>query len=103
MFGLEARVRRHPARSKVDLTGFMQAFTDEAVYAQVRADFVAQVRPLVEAGAEVIIPAGGLPMLLFSRERPFTIDGALVLNGIAVAAKAARWLLWRSGALPDRW
>src|SRR5262249_23022432 len=74
---------------QVDLPGFMRAFTDEASYAKVRADFVEQVRPLVAAGAEVIIPAGGLPMLLFARECPFTIDGALVLNGIAVVAMAA--------------
>ena len=77
----------------MDLPGFMRAFTDEASYAKVRADFVEQVRPLVAAGAEVIIPAGGLPMLLFVRECPFVIDGALVLNGIAVAAKAAEMAL----------
>jgi len=74
---------------KIDLPGFMRAFTDDDSYKKVRDDFVAQVRPLVAAGAEVIIPAGGLPMLLFARESPFTIDGALVLNGIAVIAKAA--------------
>jgi allantoin racemase len=73
----------------VDLPGFMRAFTDEARYAQVRGDFVNQVRPLVAEGAEVIIPAGGLPMLLFARECPFVIDGALVLNGIVTVAKAA--------------
>src|SRR5215467_10132621 len=67
---------------RMDLPGFMRAFTDEAAYAKARADFVEQVRPLVAAGAEVIIPAGGLPMLLFARECPFVIDGALVLNGI---------------------
>jgi Asp/Glu/hydantoin racemase len=78
---------------RMDLPGFMRAFNDEASYAQVRADFVEQVRPLVAAGAEVIIPAGGLPMLLFARERPFIIDGALVLNGIAVVAKAAEMAL----------
>ena len=32
-------------------------------------------------------------MLLFARECPFVIDGALVLNGIAVAAKAAEMAL----------
>jgi hypothetical protein len=32
-------------------------------------------------------------MLLFARERPFLIDGALVLNGIAVVAKAAEMAL----------
>ena len=77
----------------VDLAGFMSAFADEASYAKVRAEFVAQVRPLVAAGAEVILPAGGLPMLLFAHECPFVIDGALVLNGIAVAAKAAEMAL----------
>jgi allantoin racemase len=77
----------------VDLPGFMRAFTDEASYAKVRTDFMGQVRPLVAAGAEVIIPAGGLPMLLFAREHPFVIDGALVLNGITVVAKAAEMAL----------
>ena len=78
---------------QIDLPGFMRAFTDEKSYAQVRADFIEQVRPLVAAGAEVIIPAGGLPMLLFARECPFVIDGALVLNGIAVVVKATEMAL----------
>ena len=52
-----------------------------------------ELKALVAAGAEVIIPAGGLPMLLFARERPFIIDEALVLNGIAVVAKAAEMAL----------
>ncbi|MGH6842333.1 MAG: aspartate/glutamate racemase family protein [Methylocella sp.] len=77
----------------VDLPGFMRAFTDDASYAQVSADFVSQVRPLVAEGAEVIIPAGGLPMMLFARERPFVIDGALVLNGIVTVVKAAEMAL----------
>ncbi len=77
----------------MDLSSFMRAFTDEDTYARVRADFIEQVSPLVAAGAEVILPAGGLPMLLFSCERPFVIDGALVLNGIAVTVKAAEMAL----------
>jgi len=84
--GLDQRVAGVRA-IKMDLPAFMRAYT------AVRADFVEQVRPLVAAGAEVIIPAGGLPMLLFARECPFVIDGALVLNGIAVAAKAAEMAL----------
>jgi hypothetical protein len=78
---------------KMNLPGFMKAFTDEASYAVVRAEFVAQVKPLIERGAEVTIPAGGLPMLLFARESPFIIDGAPVLNGIVVVAKAAEMAL----------
>ena len=97
----ERQVRAHCFERRVagvravhmDLPSFMRAFTDAETYARVRADFVEQVRPLVTAGAEVILPAGGLPMLLFSRECPFVIDGALVLNGIAVAVKAAEMAL----------
>src|SRR5580692_10630973 len=44
-----------------DLGDFMRAFTDAASYAHVRAEFVSQVRPMVADGAEVILPAGGLP------------------------------------------
>jgi Asp/Glu/hydantoin racemase len=97
----ERQVRMHCLDRRVvgvravhmDLPAFMRAFTDEESYARVRADFNEQVRPLVAAGAEVIIPAGGLPMLLFVRESPFIIDGALVLNGIAVAIKATEMAL----------
>ena len=97
----ERQVRAHALEQRVagvraihlDLPGFMRAFTDEPSYQRARADFVEQVRPLVAAGAEVVIPAGGLPMLLFARERPFVIDGALVLDGIAVVAKAAEMAL----------
>ena len=71
----------------------MRAFTDDASYARVRSEFVNEVRPLVAEGAEVIIPAGGLPMLLFSRECPFVVDGAPVLNGIITVAKAAEMAL----------
>ncbi len=78
---------------QMDLPRFMRAFTDEATYATVRAEFIEQVRPLIAAGAELILPAGGLPMLLFARECPFVVDGALVLNGIAVAVKAAEMAL----------
>jgi allantoin racemase len=91
-YGLGQRVAGVRA-IRVDLPGFMRAFTDEASYARVRAQFVEQVRPLIAAGAEVIIPAGGLPMLLFARERPFVIDDALVLDGVAVVAKAAEMAL----------
>jgi allantoin racemase len=78
---------------KMNLPAFMRAFTDKRAYAAVRAQFVQQVKPLIADGAEVIIPAGGLPMLLFAREAPFVIDDAPVMNGIAVVAKAAEMAL----------
>lgn len=69
---------------------FNKAFDDEHLYLRMRDEFVEQARPLVESGIDVVIPAGGYPMLLFSREREFTIAGALVLNGLPVAIAAAQ-------------
>jgi hypothetical protein len=68
---------------------YMQAFEDDGAYRQVKDDFARQALPLVEAGAEVIVPAGGLPMLLLAREKRLEIGGAVVLNGIAVVAAMA--------------
>jgi Asp/Glu/hydantoin racemase len=93
----EEQVRRHGLETRVagvtainaDLPRFMRAFTDAAECAALRADFVGQVQPLIARGADVLIPAGGLPMLLFAQEQPFTIAGTLVLEGIATVLKAA--------------
>ena len=52
--GLEARVAGVRA-IHADLPGFMRAFTDETAYAQVRAEFVDQVRPLVAKAAEMAL------------------------------------------------
>ena len=65
----------------------VRAFTDTAAYETVLRQFRKQVEPLVNGGVEVIIPAGGLPSLLFSRIKNFTVGKALVLNCIAVLAK----------------
>lgn len=68
---------------------YVRAFEDEGAYQQVKDAFLREALPLVEAGAEVVIPAGGLPMLLLAREAGLTVRDAVVLNGIAVAAAAA--------------
>jgi Asp/Glu/hydantoin racemase len=88
-----------------EVASYMRAFEDEDAYRQMKTDFEREARALVDAGAEVIIPAGGLPMLLLAREKDFTIDGALVLNGIAtvaVAAEAALKLRRLTGAAVSR-
>jgi len=86
--GLEHRVTGTTA-IRADLARFMLAFEDAAEYAALRDDFATAARPLIAQGADVIVPAGGLPALLFAREQPFAIDGALVVEGIAALAKAA--------------
>ena len=78
---------RSSRRPRFEVRG-LKAFTNKQAYAAVRAQFVQQVQPLIAAGAEIVIPAGGLPMMLFAREAPFVVDGVPVMNGIAVVAKA---------------
>ena len=87
-YGLQQRV---VGVRVVDTTvrDYLQAFEDPTAYADVRAQFVHQVEPLLAMGVEVIIPAGGLPMLLFAREHDFRIGGAPALNGIALVTKMA--------------
>ena len=87
-YGLKERVVGVRA-VETDVSDYMRAFEDAGAYEGVREQFLKQAEPLLEMGVEVIIPAGGLPMLLFSKEKDFTIGGATVLNGITVAAKAA--------------
>ena len=73
---------------------YMKAFAEEDAYQDVLRQFREQAQPLLDAGADVLIPAGGLPMLLLSRENGLVIDGAPVMNGINVlvtmGAAAAR-------------
>lgn len=64
-----------------------RAFSDPDAFERVQRQFRDQVQPLVDGGVEVIIPAGGLPALLFSRVKDFTVGKAVVVNCIAVLAK----------------
>ena len=74
---------------QADVGRFNRAFDDEREYRSLREAFVAQAEPMLGLGIDVIIPAGGYPMLLFTRERSFAIGGATVLNGLPVAVAAA--------------
>ncbi len=93
----EEQIARYGIASRVagvraidtSLDEFMAAFAEAAAYETVKSRFREQVAPLVAAGAEVVIPAGGIPMLLFARERSFEIDGAPVLSGIPLVVKLA--------------
>ena len=71
----------------------LEAYDDPAKAAEVARLFEAQARPLVEAGVEVLIPGGGIPMLLFSGIENHAIDGAPVLNGLAVTVKMAQMMV----------
>jgi Asp/Glu/hydantoin racemase len=52
----------------------------------VRTQFLDRARDLVDAGADVVIPAGGLPaLMLFDGRAPLDLDGAALLDPLGVA------------------
>jgi Asp/Glu/hydantoin racemase len=68
---------------------YMRAYEDRLALERVKQDFHREALVLAERGAEVIVPAGGLPMVLLAREREFAVGGAMVLNGLAVIVAQA--------------
>jgi len=68
---------------------YMRALANEEVFDSVWRQFQEQARPLLEQGADILIPAGGLPMFLLSQKSPLKIDDAPVMNGINVLVKLA--------------
>ena len=67
----------------------LSALGSEAGAKDVQRLFVEQAEPLVEQGVELILPGGGIPMLLFSSIHAFSVAGAPVVNGIEIAVKMA--------------
>jgi Asp/Glu/hydantoin racemase len=73
-----------------DVALFMSAFAGDATaYAHLKSQFQESARGLAAAGAEIIIPAGGLPALLFHDDRSFDLGGATLLDPVLTLAKQA--------------
>lgn len=91
-YGLSGRIVK-VVSSGSKAADYTAAFAgDQAAKAKMLSDFIACAQPLVEAGADVIIPAGLLGGLLISEERNFKIAHVPILNPAAVALKVAE--LW---------
>jgi len=86
--GLERRVVGVSAM-KISPAEFMSAMEAGPGLENLLRQFEAQAQPLLDAGAEVLIPAGGLPSLALATERNLTIGGARVLDIVAVAVTQA--------------
>ena len=67
----------------------LEAYGSEEKADEVRMLFEEQGKPLIQSGIDVIIPGGGIPMLLFSKFHNHNIDTAPVINGIPIAVKMA--------------
>jgi Asp/Glu/hydantoin racemase len=87
-YGLEQRVAGVHAMT-FEPGQILRAYEQEDLAAEVVALFEEQARPLVEEGVDVILPGGGIPMLLFSQLRGHNVAGAPVVNGIPIVVKLA--------------
>ena len=66
----------------------MEAFASAEKKAELEQVFVREARRLMDAGADVIVPTGGIPMMLFGAPGAH-VDGAPIVNGVTVVLKAA--------------
>jgi allantoin racemase len=87
-YGLERRVTGVHAMT-FEPGQILKAYDSDALAEQVVELFAEQGRPLVASGADVLIPGGGIPMLLFSSLHEHTVDAAPVINGLPIVVKMA--------------
>ena len=87
-YGLERRVTGVHAM-QFEPGQILKSYESEELADEVVRLFAEQARPLVAAGVDVLIPGGGIPMLLFSAIREHVVDGAPVINGIPIVVKMA--------------
>ena len=85
-YGLRERVTGVHAMS-FPPGSILAAFDKEGGLEEVVKLFAEQGKPLVEQGVDVLIPGGGIPMLLFSDVHNHNVDGAPVINGISILVK----------------
>jgi Asp/Glu/hydantoin racemase len=87
LYGLGGRVT-HVTGLGLVVEDFAPAFAGEPGALDALLDrFRALVLPLVDDGADVVVPAGGLPGLLLAGEHGLTVGHAPVVNCIAVTLK----------------
>jgi len=87
-YGLEQRVTGvYPM--EFEPGQILKAYENPSLAEQVAARFAEQARPLVNGGVDVLVPAGGVPMLLFAAIKQHAVEGAPVLNGIPIVVKMA--------------
>ena len=67
----------------------MDAIGDPEKVNEAKGVFEAQGQPLVDAGTDILIPAGGIPMLAFSGIKDHRVGRAPVINGIPIVVKMA--------------
>jgi allantoin racemase len=88
LYGLTERLTSIEAMNIPHLPDYRQAFIDPAAHQRVMNEFDQAARRAVAAGAEVIIPCGSHAVLQ-ARRGLREIDGALIVDGLAMLIKMA--------------
>lgn len=88
LYGLNGRLASIEAMNIPSLTDFRQGFVDPAAHLRIMSEFDAAARRAVAAGAEVLIPCGSHAVLQ-ARRGQREIDGALIVDGLAMLIKMA--------------
>jgi len=87
-YGLQQRVAGIRA-VEANISDYMEAFASPTKKSELQVIFEREARRLVDNGADVIVPTGGIPMMLFGKEPDANVDGAPIINGVTVVIKAA--------------
>jgi allantoin racemase len=87
-YGLQQRIVDIRAVT-ASISDWMEAFASPAKKSELLAVFEGEARRLIDDGADVIVPTGGIPMMLFGKETDANVDGAPIVNGVTVVIKAA--------------
>jgi Asp/Glu/hydantoin racemase len=87
-YGLQDRVVAVRAVDSAS-ADYVRAFQDPGVARALAEHYSHEIQALVKQGVEVILPAGGLPALLFGAELKACAAPAMLLDSICVAIKAA--------------
>jgi allantoin racemase len=88
LYGLSERLTSIEAMNIPSLTDFRQGFIDPAAHQRIMNEFDQAARRAVAAGAEVLIPCGSHAVLQ-ARRGLREIDGALIVDGLAMLIKMA--------------
>jgi allantoin racemase len=83
-YGMQSRVVGVRAVN-ANVLDYIEAFASRPAFDKLNPLWEKECRALLDLGADVIVPAGGIPMMLFTGQ----IDGAPIVNGMTVIAKAA--------------
>jgi Asp/Glu/hydantoin racemase len=86
LYKLTDRLASIEAMDFPNLTDYRKAYTDPEVHKRFTDEFDRAARRAVAAGAEVIIPCGS-HAVLEARRKQREIDGALVVDGLAILMK----------------